>query len=189
MPSRTFLTPTSDHIPPLLWTIQDFHPTSRLATHCLETSSLSSPCSLSSDPLVFLLFLQPARSAPSLGLPALDPLPQVTVWPPPSCHSDPVRHQLLREGARMSPLSHPPHKNRSPTRAGPCPPAAQAPTRIGHIETWEVRPATGDTRRVGISDPGARLPSLASGANRRCSLDKLHMIIAWVQTGLSNSNF
>ena len=45
-------------------------------------------------------------------------------------------------------------------KAGPCPPVAKAPTRIGHIETWEVRPATGDTRRVGISDPGARLPNL-----------------------------
>ena len=74
-------------------------------------------------------------------------------------------------------------------KARPCPPAAQAPTHIRHIETWAVRPATGDTSRVGISDLGARLPSLASGANRRCSLDKLHMIIAWVQTGLSISNF
>ena len=26
-------------------------------------------------------------------------------------------------------------------KAGPCLPAAQAPTRIGHIETWAGRPA------------------------------------------------
>ena len=26
-------------------------------------------------------------------------------------------------------------------KAGPCPPATQAPTRIGHIETWAGRPA------------------------------------------------
>ena len=26
-------------------------------------------------------------------------------------------------------------------KAGPCPPATQAPTRIGHIETWAWRPA------------------------------------------------
>ena len=69
----------------------------------------------------------------------------MTLWPPRSCHSDPVRHQLLRE-ARMSPsLSHPPHENRSPVKAGPSPPAAQAPTRIGHIETCAGRPETGET--------------------------------------------
>ena len=33
----------------------------------------TSPCSFSPDTLVFLLFLQPARSAPSLGPPASDP--------------------------------------------------------------------------------------------------------------------
>ena len=141
--------------------------------HCSETSSLPSPCSLSSDTLVFL---QPARSAPSLGPPASDPLPLVTVWPLPSCHSDPVRQQLLREAARMSAhlsLSHPPHKNRSLVRAGPYPPAAQAPTRIRHIETWAGRPATADTSREDVSDPGGRLPNLASGVNGRCPFGKL----------------
>ena len=89
----------------------------------------------------------------------------------------------------MSPcLSHPPHKNRSPVNAGPCPPATQAPTRIRHIETWAGRSAIGDTSRGDVCDPGARIPNLA-GANGRYSLDKLHMIIAGVQTGLSISNF
>ena len=145
--------------------------------HCSETSSLPSPCSLSSDMLVFL---QPDKSAPSLGPPASDPLPLVTVWPRPSCHSDPVRQQLLREAARMSAhlsVSHPPHKNRSPVRAGPCLPAAQAPTRIRHIETWAGRPATGDISREGISDPGAQLPNLASCVDGRCSLGKLCITI------------
>ena len=92
-------------------------------------------------------------------------------------HSDPMRHQLLREAARMSAqlsLSHPPHKNRRPVKAGPCPPAAQAPTHIGHIETWAGRPATGNTSREGVSDPGAWLPNLASCTNGRCSSGKLH---------------
>ena len=111
----------------------------------------------------------------------------MTAWPPPSCHSDPMRQQLLRE-ARMSPsLSHPPHKNRSPVRAGPCLPAAQAPTRIRHIETWAGRPATGDISREGISDPGARIPNLASGVNGRCSFPKLCMTITWIQKDLRNS--
>ena len=147
------------------------------------------PCSLSSDTLGFLPFLQPARSAPSFWPPAWDPLPLVTAWPPPSCHSDPVRQQLLRE-ARMSPsLSHPPHKNRSPVRAGPCPPAAQAPTRIGDIETWAVRLGTGDTSREGVSDRGARIPNLASGVNGRCSFRKLCMTMTWIQKDLRISNF
>ena len=86
-------------------------------------------------------------------------------------------------------LSHPPHKNRSPVKAGPCPPAAQAPTRIGHIETWAGRPATGDTSREGISDPSAQLPNLTSGVNGRCSLGKLCITITWIQSGLSVPNF
>ena len=59
-------------------------------------------------------------------------------------------------------------------RAGPCPPAAQAPTRIGHIETWAGRPVTGNTSREGVSDPGAWLPNLASCTNGICSSGKLH---------------
>ena len=69
----------------------------------------------------------------------------------------------------MSPsLSHPPHENRSPVKAGPCPPAAKAPIRIRHIETCARRPETGDTSREDVSDPGAQLPNLASGANGIC---------------------
>ena len=94
------------------------------------------------------------------------------------------------EAARMSPsLSHPPHKNRVPVKAGPCPPVAQAPTRIGHIETWAGRPATGDTSREDVSDLDARIPNLASGANGRCSLDKLCMTITWIPTDRRISNF
>ena len=62
-------------------------------------------------------------------------------------------------------------------KAGPCPPAAQAPTRIGHIETWAVRLGTGDTSREGISDPGAQLSNLASCVDGRCSLGKLCITI------------
>ena len=103
---RNLLTPTSDHIPSLLWSVQGFHPTSRLAAWGQVPSMPS--CSPSSDTLVFLPFLQPARSARSLEAPASDPLPQVTACLPPSCHSDPLMHQLLREGAKISPsLSHP----------------------------------------------------------------------------------
>ena len=45
-------------------------------------------------------------------------------------------------------------------RAGPCPPAAQAPTHIGDIETWAGRPAIGDPSRVGISDSVLGYPTL-----------------------------
>ena len=139
---KTLLTPTSDHIASLLWTIQGFHPTSRLTAYCSETSSLHVP---------LLTLLR------HTGLPAVPPTCQVSsflrtsclkapppgvAWPPPSCHSDPMRHQLLKETARMSPsLSHPPHKNRSPVKAGPCLPAAEPPTHIEHIETWAGRHA------------------------------------------------
>ena len=157
--------------------------------HSLETSSLPSPAHSPQTRWSFLLFLQPVTSALSSRPLASDPLPLVTAWPPPSCHSDPMRQQLLRE-ARMSPsLSHPPHKNRSPVRAGPCPPAAQAPTCIGDIETWAGRPATGDTSREGVSDLGARLPNLASGVNGRCSFRKLCMTMTWIQKDLRISNF
>ena len=44
-------------------------------------------------------------------------------------------------------------------KAGSCPPAAQTPTCIGHIETWAVTPATGNTSREGVSDLGVRLPT------------------------------
>ena len=125
-----------------------------------------------------------------LRTPCLRPLPQVTVWPPPSCHSDPVEHQLLRPAARTSPsLSHPPHQNRSARKAGPCPPAAQAPTHIGHIEAWAGRPETGDTCREDVSDLGAQLPNLASGVNGRCSFGKLCMTMTWIPTDLRISNF
>ena len=67
-------------------------------------------------------------------------------------------------------------------RAGTCPHAAQAPTHIGHIETWVGRPATDDTTREEVSDPGARLPNLAYGANGRCSVGKLCMTITWIPT-------
>ena len=70
---RNLLNPTSDHITPLLWTVQNFHPTS---THCpglKRPAPSTSPCSFSPETLVFLLFLQPATSAPSLGPPASDP--------------------------------------------------------------------------------------------------------------------
>ena len=80
-------------------------------------------------------------------------------------------------------LSHPPKKNRSPVKAGPCP-AAQAPTCIGHIETWAGRPATGDTSREDVSDPGAQLPNLASCVDGRCSLGKLCITITWIPTDL-----
>ena len=82
-------------------------------------------------------------------------------------------------------LSHPPHKNRSPMRAGPCPPASQAPTHIRHIETWAGRQASGDTSTVGISDLGAQLPNLASAVNGKCSLGKLCITITWIQSGLA----
>ena len=58
--------------------------------------------------------------------------------------------------------------------AWPCSPVAQAPTRIRHIETWAGRPATGNTSREGVSDPGAWLPNLVSCTNGRCSSGKLH---------------
>ena len=73
-------------------------------------------------------------------------------------------------------------------KAGPCPPATQAPTRIGHIETWAGRPATGDTSREGISDPGALLPNLTSGVNGICSLGNLGMTITWIPTDPRISN-
>ena len=148
--------------------------------------SLPVPCPLLGDQLLPHPLPIPLRHA---GLPAVPPTCQVNSFlstpclrppppgvarPPPSCHSDPMRHQLLREAARMSAhpplsLSHPPHKNRSIVKAGPCPPAAQAPTRIGDIETWAVRLGTGDTSRKGVSDLGARLPNLTSRVNGRCS--------------------
>ena len=90
----------------------------------------------------------------------------------------------------MSPsLSHPPHKNSSPMKAGPCPPATQVPTHIGDIETWAGRPATGDTSREDVSDAGAQLPNLTSGVNGRCSSGKLCMTMTWIPTDLRISNF
>lgn len=63
--------------------IRPYHPSTldcpRLPSHFHPLPSAqrpapsTSPCSLSPDTLVFLLFLQPARSAPSLGPPASDP--------------------------------------------------------------------------------------------------------------------
>ena len=60
--------------------IRPYHPSAldcpRLPSHFHPLPSAqrpapsTSPCSLSPDTLVFLLFLQPARSAPSLGPPA-----------------------------------------------------------------------------------------------------------------------
>ena len=142
IPNYFFCHPSSDHqrnlsnphyITSLLCSgpSDGFHPTT---AHCPLLRDQLPPvrCSLSSDILVFLPFLQTARSAPSLGPPASDPLPQVTPWLPPSCHSEPMRHQILREAARMSHLLL---KNRSPIKAGPCSLAAQAPTRFRHIET------------------------------------------------------
>ena len=41
-------------------------------------------------------------------------------------------------------------------KAGPCPPATQAPTCTGDIETWAGSPETGDTSREDVSDMGAR---------------------------------
>ena len=73
--------------------------------------------------------------------------------------------------------------------AWPCSPVAQAPTCIGHIETWAGRPATGDTSRMGISDLGAWIPNLAFGVNGRCSLGKLCMRISWIIADLRISNF
>ena len=105
---RNLLTPTSGHIALLLWTIQGFHPTSRLAAHCSETSSLHAP----------LLTVLRHTHCPAVPLTCqvssflrtscLRLSPPGVAWPPPSCHPDPMRHQLLKETASMSPsLSHP----------------------------------------------------------------------------------
>ena len=111
--------------------IRPYHPSAldcpRLPSHFHPLPSAqrpapsTSPCSLSPDTLVFMLFLQPARSAPSLGPPASDSPTPGDCMAPPSHHSGHVRHQLFKQAARMSapPLSlcHIcPHKNRSPIR-------------------------------------------------------------------------
>ena len=89
---RNLLNPTSDHITPLLWTVQNFHPTS---THCPVLRDQLPP----HPPVHF-----PQRhwsSCCSSKLPRqllpYDPLPQthlsqVIAWLPPSCHSGHVRH-------------------------------------------------------------------------------------------------
>ena len=69
-------------------------------------------------------------------------------------------------------------------KAGPCSPATQAPTCTGDIETWAGSPETGETSREDVSDPGAQLPSLASGVNGRCSFGKLYMTMTWIPTHL-----
>ena len=135
------------------------------------------------DTLVFLLFLQPARSTPSLGPPASDSLPQVTVWPPPSCHSNPVRQPGCHLLCHILPI-----RTGSPWRQGLVLLLHRLPHVLG-TETWAGRPATGDTSREDVSDLDARIPNLASGANGRCSLDKLCMTITWIPTDRRISNF
>ena len=73
-------------------------------------------------------------------------------------------------------------------RAGPCPPAAQAPTCIGHIETWAGRPATGNTSRVVFLTQVLGYPTLLP-VLMEDALQANCMTIMWIQTGLSISNF
>ena len=132
---RTLLTLTSDHIPPLLWTIQGFHPTSgplpiaqRPAPSCPPAHSpqthWSSWCSSN-------LPGQPHPEDPLLQTPSPRWLCglhlHVTQTPWGSSSSK-------RPGCHPFCHTHP-HKNGSPVKAGPWPPAAQAPTWIRHIET------------------------------------------------------
>ena len=104
-------------------------------THCSETSSFHVSCSLPSDTLVFLLFLQPARSAPSLAPPASEPLPQVlhgghlhvtqTPWGTSSSERQPVCHPYSLFVTSV------------PIRTGePCPPAAHTRDLGSETSNW-----------------------------------------------------
>ena len=182
----------SDHIAPLLWAIQDFHASSRPLATAQRPAPSTSPAHSPQTHLSSCCSSNlPVQLLPQDSLPQTPPLDDCVT--PTFMSLRPCETPAPQGGSQdVSPplsLSHPPHKNRSPMKAGPCPPAAQAPIRIRHIETWAGRPATGDTSREGISDPGAQLPNLTSGVNGRCSLGKLCITITWIQTGLSISNF
>ena len=181
---RNLLIPTSDHI--LLCSGPSKASISLLGS--LPTAQRpvpsTSPCSLSSDTLVFLLFLQPASSAPSSGLPAADPSPRWLCDPYLHVTQTPLGTSFLE---RLGCHSHSLFGTSVPIRTGA--PWRQSLVLLLHTqETWAGRLATGDTSREGISDPGARLPNLTSGVNGRCSLGKLCMRISWIPTDLRISN-
>lgn len=110
-----------------------------LPVPCPARNQLHSiPCPFPSDTLVFLLFLQPARSTPSLASPPQAPSPQVLHGP--HLH---VTQTPWGTSSQRQPGCHP-HSifvHPSPIRTGElCPPAAH--TRMGS-ET-----SSGDTSRV-----------------------------------------
>ena len=135
---RNLLTPTSHHSSVLSHPRLPSH--FRSPAHCSETSSLHVPL-LTLLSHAGLPAVPPTWQVSSfLRTPASDPLPQVLHGP----HLHVTEIPWGTSSSRRQPGCHPlchihSHKNRSSMKAGPCPPAAQAPTHIGHIETWAGR--------------------------------------------------
>lgn len=125
------------------------------------------------------------------------PLPQVTAWPAPPCHSGPMRRHLLREKSWYQPpplylFCHIyPHKNPTEPQDGKdlsyC--CTGSPTHETCKKTCEWDQQVAIPGEWAPLTTGCWAIQPCSVINRRCPLGKLHTTIKCIRTCLIISNF